>query len=101
MTRHGDFKIAPRLSLQKILHAAVHMFSSACDAKGVSGLARSGVAERLTPDHAARVWLMQQKMIESAQRRHCAILERDESRQPVQPRGDPGCMTLGESAGVA
>ena len=50
------------------------------------------------PDHAPLARLVHDAMIDAAQRRHRARLERDRLGQTRKPRSDPSGMTLSEFA---
>ena len=53
---------------------------------------------RFEPDPAAFAWPMHDAMIDAAQWRHRARLERDRFGQTREPRADPCGVTLGKFA---
>ena len=92
MPRHRGLEVLARLALEEIGDAPRHMRPLAGNADQRTALAR------FEPDPAAFAWPVHDAMIDAAQWRDRARLERDRFGQTRQPRADPCGVTLGKFA---
>ena len=92
MPRDRSLEILARFALEEVGDAARHVRALAGNADERSALAR------FEPDPAALAGPVHDAMIDAAQRRHRARLERNRRRQTGEPRADPCRVTLGEFA---
>src|ERR1700722_9232256 len=92
MPRHRSFEILARLALEEIGDATRYMRPLAGNADERSALAR------FEPDATALARPVHDAMIDAAEWRHRARLERDGFRQTRKPRANPCGVALGKFA---